>query len=78
MKKMRAHPEVMVRINTRLDGFAAGDLAGVYRELDRVLTLAAGRGKACIGTGALPFEADPDIDLKAKAFVRERTESPDV
>jgi len=76
MGKMQAYPEVMVRINTVPSGFASGDLASVYRELDRVLTLAAHRDKACIGTGALPFEADPNIVLKAKAFVRDRTASP--
>ena len=70
MEKMLPHPEVMVRINTHLHAFASGDLAGVHRELERVLALTAGRENVCIGTGALPFEADPDIVLKAKAFVQ--------
>ena len=73
MEKMQAYPEVMVRINTAPSGFASGDLASVYRELDRVLTLAAHRDKVCIGTGALPFETDPNIVLKAKAFIQDRT-----
>ena len=73
MRKMRSYPEIMVRINMDPGGFASGDLASLYRELDRVLELAAHRDKVCIGTGALPFEADPAIVLKAKAFVREKT-----
>ena len=76
MRKMREYPEIMVRINMVSSSFASKDLASVYRELDRVLTLAANRDKVCIGTGALPFEADPGTVLKAKAFVQERNASP--
>lgn len=75
MRKVAAYPDVMVRINTVLSVFSAGDIAAVYRELDRVLTLARDREKVCLGTGALPFEVDPDIILKAKAFVQERSTS---
>ena len=76
MRRMRQNPEVMVRINMTSSSFASRDLASVYREIDRVLALAAHRDKVCIGTGTLPFEADPSIVLKAKAFVQERQESP--
>jgi len=70
MSDMAEHPEVMVRINTRPDIIAGGDMPAVRRELDRVLALAAGREKACIGTGALPYETDPDVVLQAAEYVR--------
>jgi uroporphyrinogen-III decarboxylase len=69
MQKMQKFPEVTVRINTTPNVFASGDMASVYRELDRVLTLATQRKKVCIGTGALPFETSPDTVLKAKSYV---------
>ena len=75
MRKMQAYPEIMVRINMDPSGLVSGALTSVYRELDRVLTLAEHRDKVCIGTGALPFEADPNMVLKAKAFVQQRTAS---
>jgi uroporphyrinogen-III decarboxylase len=76
MQKMEACPDVMVRINTLSGVFSSGDLAGVHRELRRVLSLAGGRENVCIGTGALPFEADPDVVLAARAFVQEWNTSP--
>jgi len=76
MQKMQAYPEVMVRLNTDARAFASGHVTAVYRELERVLALAGGRDRVCIGTGALPFETDPDLVLKAKAFLRDRISSP--
>ncbi|MDD4871862.1 MAG: uroporphyrinogen decarboxylase family protein [Kiritimatiellae bacterium] len=70
MKKIQAYPEIMVRINTTPNGFASGDMASVYGELDRVFKLAVQREKVCIGTGALPFETKPDTVLKAKTYVQ--------
>jgi hypothetical protein len=75
MRKMQSHPDVMVRINTDVRAFASGDVTTVYRELDRVLALAADRNRVCIGTGVLPFDTNPDIVLKAKTFVLKRANS---
>ena len=72
MEKMKAHPEIMVRVNTDPGVFASGDMPGVRRELDRIIGLVIDRDKACLGTGALPFETNPDIVLQAKAYVKER------
>lgn len=69
MEKMVAHPDVMVRVNTRPGVFASGDLTAVYEELDRILELVKNRKKACIGTGALPFETNPEVVLKARQYV---------
>ena len=73
MEKMKAHPEIMVRVNTAPGVFASGDMPGVRRELDRIMALVTDREKACIGTGALPFETPPDIVLQAKAYVKDRS-----
>ena len=73
MERMRAHPEVMVRVNMIPSAMTSGDLGGVYREVDRVLELTRGREKACIGTGALPFEADPQFVIKAREYIELKT-----
>jgi len=72
MAQMASHTAVMVRINMRPEAIVSTDLSAVYREADRVLALAAGRELACIGTGALPYEAEPDIVLKVGEYVRQR------
>jgi uroporphyrinogen decarboxylase len=69
MAKMKEHPQVMVRVNTRTGVFASGDLAALYGELDRIRGLVGNREKACIGSGALPFETDPRTVLKARQYV---------
>ena len=70
MAKMKNHPEVMVRINMNHAIVSSGDLEAVYAEVDRVLELAASRGKVCIGTGALPYETDPQVVLESREYIR--------
>ncbi len=77
MRHMAAYPDVMVRLNTDPSVFVAGDPAAVRRELNRVLSLAGTRRNVCIGTGALPFEADPKLVLMAEMFIRESGPSRD-
>jgi len=69
MEKMQAHPNVMVRINMDPGGMSSKKFDVVQKEVDRVLALAENREKVCIGTGCLPFEADPDVVLKTKEYV---------
>lgn len=69
MEKMRAHPEVMVRINMDPRGITAKNPADVQKEVDRILALADNRQNVCIGTGCLPFEADPEVVLYAKQYI---------
>lgn len=71
MRHMAAHPDVMVRINTNPAVFAGDSQSAVRSEIERVLQLAGNRQKVCIGTGTLPFEANPDLVLLAKKIVRE-------
>ena len=72
-KKMEAHPDVMVRVNMDPRPVASGDLAGVYAEVDRVLGIIGDRDRACLGTGALPFEAEPETVLKIREYVAAKT-----
>jgi len=69
MEKMKAHPEVMVRINMDPRPMTTKNLEAVEKEVDRVLELANNRDKVCIGTGCLPFETDPQIVLKTKEYI---------
>jgi uroporphyrinogen decarboxylase len=71
MRHMVAYPEVMVRINANPAVFAADSPSAVRQEIERVLRLAGSRQKVCIGTGALPFDAKPDLVLLAKQIIRD-------
>jgi len=72
MKKMQARPDVMVRINVDPRGITAKNRTDVQKEVDRVLALAHNRPNVCIGTGCLPFEADPEVVLYAKEYILSR------
>ncbi|MFZ2145642.1 MAG: uroporphyrinogen decarboxylase family protein [Sedimentisphaerales bacterium] len=69
MEKMRAHPDVMVRINMDPGPMTSKNFGDVQKEVDRVLELANNREKVCIGTGCLPFETDPQAVLKTKEYI---------
>jgi uroporphyrinogen-III decarboxylase len=72
MEAMEAHPEVMVRINMDPGGLTSKNFDVAQKEVDRVLALAENRQNVCIGTGCLPFEADPDVVLKAREYILSR------
>ena len=72
MARMKARPDVMVRINMDPWPITSKKFDDVQKEVDRVLALAENRQKVCIGTGCLPFEADPDVVLKTKEYVLSR------
>jgi len=69
MDKMRAHPDVTVRINIDPRPMTAKNFRVLEKEVDRVLELANNRVKVCIGTGCLPFETDPETVLKTKEYI---------
>ncbi len=69
MDKMRAHPDVTVRINMDPGPMTSKNFGDVEKEVDRVLELANNRVKVCIGTGCLPFETDPQMVLKTKEYI---------
>ena len=69
MQKMKAHPDVTVRINMDPGPMTAKNFDAVKNEVDRVLLLADNRSRVCIGTGCLPFETDPQMVLKTKEYI---------
>lgn len=75
MEKMKAHPEVMVRVNMDPGVLTSGNLKAVYAEVDRVLALVRDREKACIGTGAFAYEADPEVVEKIRHYIKGKSES---
>jgi len=72
MEKMKAHPDVMVRINMDPGTITSKNVEAVKKEVDRVLSLVENREQVCIGTGCLPFEADPQMVLKTKEYILSR------
>ena len=72
MKKMQAHPNVMVRINMKSHVMASDDRDRVYGEIDRVLEIAGDRDNYVIGTGALPFEARTENVLAAHNYIEKK------
>ncbi len=69
MARMAAHPEVMVRVNMDHRIVAGTSWDAIRQEADRVVALAKTRGKACIGTGALPYETPPQNVLRLKEYL---------
>jgi uroporphyrinogen decarboxylase len=72
MEKMRDHPEVTVRINMDARAITSKNFKQVEKEVDRVLALTQNRPNVCIGTGCLPFEAEPEVVLKTKEYILSR------
>jgi uroporphyrinogen decarboxylase len=69
MKQMVAHPEVMVRINMNPAVFCTDDTDAAFAEADRVMALAEGRDKVCLGSGVLPYEAVPETVLSVMRYI---------
>lgn len=74
MKKMEAHPNVMVRINMNPSAMTTGDLDLAQKEVDRVWALAKGRDEVCLGTGCLPYETDPEMVLRVQEYITSKSE----
>jgi uroporphyrinogen-III decarboxylase len=72
MEKMREHPEVTVRINMDARAITSKNFDDIEKEVDRVLALADNRPNVCIGTGCLPYEAEPEVVLKTKEYILSR------
>ena len=54
------HSHVNVRINMDPHIVACSDPERIYREIDRILEIAQGRGNCLMGSGCLPLETPPD------------------
>jgi uroporphyrinogen decarboxylase len=70
MEKMKKHLEVMVRINMNPAVFCTDDSSAARKEADRVMALAKGRAKVCLGSGVLPYEAVPETVLNVMDYVK--------
>jgi uroporphyrinogen decarboxylase len=68
LDNMQSRPEVEVRINMRPGVFAAS-LDDARIEVARVIGLARGRENICIGSGVLPFDAQPELVLHVKSLI---------
>jgi len=66
---MRAHPDVMVRVNLAPEITAAGPWERIRAEVDRICALTRDRRNVCLGTGALPYETPPENVLRIKAYL---------
>jgi uroporphyrinogen decarboxylase len=59
-KLWATHPHVKVRINMDPRIVACSDPETIYREIDRIVEIAAGRPNCLMGTGCLPLETPPE------------------
>jgi len=69
MDSLQAHPEIAVRINIPPIVFTPAGEERAIAEATIALSLAAGREKVSIGTGVLPYDADPEIVLRIQSFI---------
>lgn len=65
----QTHPHVKVRINMDPRIVACDNAPVIYREIDRILDIAAGRPNCLMGTGCLPLETPPDNIRLIKEYV---------
>jgi uroporphyrinogen decarboxylase len=68
MEIMKKHPDVTVRLNTPARLFASDDRGALKTELECLASLAAGRPATVLGSGVLPYDADPDMVKFAQVF----------
>jgi uroporphyrinogen-III decarboxylase len=61
MEIMKKHPSVTVRMNTPARLFASGDREALRAELEHLAELAGGRPATVLGSGVLPYDADPSM-----------------
>jgi uroporphyrinogen-III decarboxylase len=59
MEVMKKYPSVTVRMNTPAVLFAADDREAIRAELKYLVKLAGGRPATVLGSGVLPYDADP-------------------
>ena len=71
MQVMERYPEVEVRVNMRPGVFAAS-FDDAEREAAQAMDVARGHPNTCIGSGVLPYDAQPEIVLHISTFVEER------
>ena len=68
MAVMKNHPSVTVRLNTPAVLFASDNREALRTELRYLTKLAAGRPATLLGSGVLPYDADPSMVRYAQEF----------
>jgi uroporphyrinogen decarboxylase len=76
LQKVADRPEVKIRVNIDLRVLVSGTRRQISAEADRVLALAASRPNVCLGTGALPFETEPENVRFLQHYVASRSTNP--
>jgi len=72
MEIIRDRTDVTVRVNMTPAIIANGEWDAIRYEVDRILDLIDGRENACIGTGPLPYETNPDTVLRIRSYLEQR------
>ncbi len=70
MAKVAGHPDVRIRVNCDLRIISSGTHEEIRKEADRVIALIGGHPNTTLGTGTLPYEANPDNVLFVMDYVR--------
>ena len=68
MEIMKKHPKVTVRMNTPARLFASDNRKALQAELEHLADLANGQPAAVLGSGVLPYDADPSMVRFAQEF----------
>lgn len=68
MEVMKKYPSVTVRLNTPARLFASDDREALRTELVYLAKLAGGRPATVLGSGVLPYDADPSMVRFAQEF----------
>ena len=68
MERMKANPEVSVRMNLSPDIFVGEDRERVKDEIRTAIRLADRRENTFLGTGVLPYNANPELVRFARSF----------
>jgi len=69
LAKVRNRTDVRIRVNGDLRVIAAGPWDCIKADADRLLSLVQGRPNVCLGTGALPYETNPENVRKLIDYV---------
>ncbi len=70
MSVMNRYPSVTVRINTPARLFASDDRQALCAALTDLARLSGGRPGTVLGSGVLPYDADPSMVRFAQEFAR--------
>ncbi|VGO17795.1 hypothetical protein PDESU_06397 [Pontiella desulfatans] len=69
LQRVAQREDVRIRVNIDLRLVASGSHAEIEAEADRVLALIGDRPNVCLGTGALPYETEPDNVIHLMDYV---------